>query len=158
MSRTLAILRHAKSAWPDGVADLDRPLADRGRRDAPAAGRWIAEHLPGVQLVVCSTAVRARQTWELAAAQLAAPPELRHDAKVYYGPVLDVVRELPADTGQALLVGHNPDLEDLVAVLAETTVTVKTSTIAVVRGEQPWAEAGPGWGELITTATPRGQR
>jgi phosphohistidine phosphatase len=150
------VLRHAKSTWPDGVPDLDRPLGERGRRDAPAAGRWIAEHLPDLRLVMCSTAVRARQTWELASAELTGPPEVRHHAKIYYGPVLEIVQDLPTDVGSALLVGHNPDLEDLVEMLGGQHTTFKTSTIAVLRSERPWTEAGTGWGELVTAATPRG--
>jgi phosphohistidine phosphatase len=70
--RTLILLRHAKSAWPEGVADQRRPLAGRGQRDAPAAGRWLgaAGYLPG--LVLCSTAQRTRETWQLAGAGLMA--------------------------------------------------------------------------------------
>jgi phosphohistidine phosphatase len=156
VTRTLAVLRHAKSAWPDGVPDLERPLGERGCRDAPAAGRWIEHNLPGLQLVICSTAVRARQTWELAAAELSGPPEVRHHAKVYYGPLIEVVRQLPAEIESALLVGHNPDLEDLVEVLGGRQTTFKTSTIAVLSSELPWAEAGPAWGSLVSVDTPRG--
>jgi phosphohistidine phosphatase len=150
-------MRHAKSAWPDGVPDLERPLGERGRRDAPAAGRWIAENLPDLRLVMCSTATRARQTWELASAELPRQPELRHHAKIYYGPVLEVVRDLPPDTGTVLLVGHNPDIEDLTELLSGRHTTFKTSTIVVLRSDLPWAEAGDGWGEVIATATPRGK-
>lgn len=156
MTRTLAVLRHAKSAWPDGVPDLERPLGERGRRDAPAAGRWIGQNLPGLQLVISSTATRARQTWELAAAELSSPPEVRHHAKIYYGPLLEVVRELPENVGSALLVGHNPDLEDLVELLSGQDTIFKTSTIAVLSSELSWAEAGPAWGSLVAGETPRG--
>ncbi|CAM5605305.1 Phosphohistidine phosphatase OS=Streptomyces griseomycini OX=66895 GN=FHS37_004000 PE=4 SV=1 [Streptomyces griseomycini] len=81
--RRLVVLRHAKSARPEGVADHERPLAPRGRRDAPAAGRALAEAdcLPG--LALCSTAVRARRTWELAAAQWGTPPPVRFDRRLY---------------------------------------------------------------------------
>ncbi|MBP2322196.1 phosphohistidine phosphatase [Kibdelosporangium banguiense] len=156
MTRTLAVMRHAKSAWPDGVPDLDRPLGERGRRDAPAAGRWIEKNLPGLELVTCSTALRARQTCELVVAELSSPPEVRHHAKIYYGPVLDVVRELPENTESALLVGHNPELEDLVELLSGRQATFKTSTIAVLSTELHWAEAGPAWASLVTAETPRG--
>ncbi|CAM3447829.1 histidine phosphatase family protein [Kibdelosporangium persicum] len=150
------MLRHAKSAWPDGVPDLERPLGDRGRRDAPAVGRWLAENVPNLQLVVCSTAVRARQTWDLAAAELTSRPDVRHHAKIYYGPLVEVVRDLPPEITSAMLVGHNPDMEDLVEHLTGTPTTFKTSTLAVLGTELPWSEAGPGWAEVISTATPRG--
>ncbi|SMC92900.1 SixA phosphatase family protein [Kibdelosporangium aridum] len=156
MTRKLTLLRHAKSAWPDGVPDLERPLGDRGRRDAPEVGRWLNENVPDLQLVVCSTALRARQTWDLASAELATQPEVRHHAKIYYGPLLEVVRDLPPEVTSAMLVGHNPDMEDLVELLTGTHTTFKTSTVAVVRTGLEWSDAGPNWAELITTATPRG--
>src|SRR6266700_6314858 len=80
--RKLVLLRHAKSAWPD-VPDHERPLARRGRRDAPGAGAWLrrAGYLP--DLVVCSTARRARETWQLAAAELGASPPVRFEPRVY---------------------------------------------------------------------------
>ncbi|MGW3729375.1 SixA phosphatase family protein, partial [Streptomyces sp. NPDC000851] len=65
--RRLVVLRHAKSAWPLDVADHERPLAPRGRRDAPAAGRALAEADCLPDLALCSTAARARQTWDPAA-------------------------------------------------------------------------------------------
>ena len=64
-SRTLVLLRHARSAWPD-VPDHDRPLAPRGRRDAPVVGRWLRTAGYLSDWVMCSTARRARQTWQLA--------------------------------------------------------------------------------------------
>ena len=60
--RTLILLRHGKSGYPPGVADHDRPLAPRGERQAALAGAWISQHLPPVDLVLCSTAERTRQT------------------------------------------------------------------------------------------------
>ncbi|MCE7005448.1 histidine phosphatase family protein [Kibdelosporangium philippinense] len=156
MTRTLTLLRHAKSAWPDGVPDLERPLGERGRRDAPMVGRWLNENVPDLQLVVCSTALRARQTWELVSAELVTQPETRHHAKIYYGPLLEVVRDLPPEINSAVLVGHNPDMEDLVEHLTGTHTTFKTSTVAVVRSEMDWSDAGPNWAQLRETATPRG--
>lgn len=81
--RRLVVLRHAKSAWPDGVADHERPLAPRGRRDAPAAGRWLREAGCVPDLVVCSTAGRTRQTWDLVSDELDATMPVTHDARLY---------------------------------------------------------------------------
>jgi phosphohistidine phosphatase len=156
MAKTLVVLRHAKSAWPDGVPDFDRPLGERGLRDAPAVGHWLNKHVPDLDLVVHSPAARAKETWELVAAELTAKPEVRKHAKIYYGPVLEVVTQLPQDVETAMIVGHNPDLEDLVELLTGTHATFKTSTVAVLRSEKPWDTAGPGWAELISVATPRG--
>jgi len=112
--RQLMILRHAKSAWPDGVPDRKRPLAKRGRRDAPAAGRWLRHHVVRLDAVVCSPAERARQTWALAAAELDQPPAAKFDDRIYRAPpavLLTVVRELPTSAETALLVGHNPGVQ-----------------------------------------------
>lgn len=152
---TLVVLRHAKSAWPEGVPDLERPLGERGLRDAPAAGRWLNEHVPSVDVVMCSPARRARQTWENASTQLTKAPLVHEASKMYYGPLLDVVRELP-DVGTALVVGHNPDLTDLVDLLTGDRPEFRTSSIAVVESDLSWASAGHGWGRLVTVATPRG--
>jgi phosphohistidine phosphatase len=149
---TLVVLRHAKSAWPDGVPDLERPLAERGLRDAPAAGRWLDEHVHDIDLVLCSPALRARQTWERTG--LTTPP-VRQDARIYDGPVIGVVRDVP-DVRTAVVVGHSPDLEDLVEQLTGDRVTFKTSTVAVLESALSWAEAGEGWARLVTMVTPRG--
>ena len=119
--RRLVVLRHAKSAWPAGVDDHERPLAPRGRRDAPAAGRALAEADCLPDLVLCSTAVRARQTWELASAQWGAPPPVRLEPRLYAADVpdlLEVVHAVPAQVGTLLVIGHNPGLADLVLALA----------------------------------------
>ncbi|MFH9728694.1 SixA phosphatase family protein [Streptomyces sp. NPDC017254] len=119
-------MRHAKSAWPEGVADHDRPLGPRGLRDAPAAGRFLAENGGPPDLVLCSPARRARQTWELAAAELVspAPTPTVHDPRLYGADgadLLDVLHGVPDEVTTLLLVGHNPGLEDLVLLLAAGT-------------------------------------
>ena len=94
-ARQLVSFRHAKSAWPD-VADHERPLARRGRRDAPVAGRWLLAAGLVPDRVVCSTAERARQTWQLAAAELDSPPAVSFDNRVYgtsAGELLDLARQ-----------------------------------------------------------------
>ncbi|CAL9381273.1 SixA phosphatase family protein [Streptomyces sp. NPDC057837] len=169
--RRLVVLRHAKSAWPVDVADHERPLAPRGRRDAPAAGRALAaaDCLP--DLALCSTAVRARRTWELASAEWGTPPPVRHDRRLYAaGPagLLTVVRETPAEVETLLLIGHNPGLEELVLALAgdgldDTLERVRTkfptSAIAVLswRGTA-WRDLGPGAALLTSVTVPRGAK
>ena len=66
------LLRHAKSDWPD-VPDWDRPLAKRGQRDAPVIGRWLRDYGCQPEIVICSAALRTRQTWDLVAPELGAP-------------------------------------------------------------------------------------
>ncbi len=79
----------------------------------------MADCLP--DLALCSTAVRARDTWELAAEQWATPPPVRHEPRLYAADVpelLEVVREISDEVGTLLLIGHNPGLEELVLELA----------------------------------------
>ncbi|MFI6934262.1 SixA phosphatase family protein [Streptomyces sp. NPDC050287] len=169
--RHLVVLRHAKSAWPSGVPDHERPLAPRGRRDAPAAGRALAEADLLPDLAVCSTAVRARQTWELASGQWGTPPPVRFAAEVYAADVpelLDVVHAVPAEVDTLLLVGHNPGLEELVLDLAgdglddaleEVRLKFPTSAIAVLawRGTD-WPDLTPGTALLTGVIVPRGKK
>ncbi len=153
------IVRHAKSAWPEGVPDLRRPLGERGLRDAPAIGRWLRERIGQVDMVLCSPALRTRQTWELAAAELDDPPAPRFDDRVYAagaGELLGVIRELPEDTGTAVVVGHNPALQDFVELLTGKALEMKTSAIAVVAWPRGWVDAAARVAVLEEHATPRG--
>ncbi|SFD81381.1 phosphohistidine phosphatase [Actinopolyspora alba] len=157
-SRGLVVVRHAKSDRTVTGADHDRPLATRGRREAPLAGEWLREHGDGVDLVRCSTAKRARQTGELLLPELPGSPRLEHDPRLYgadTGELLALVRELPDEDHVALLIAHNPGLEEVVALLTGTSIELKTSGIAVLRASGTWSEAGAGWAELAAHATPR---
>ncbi|MCW8098801.1 SixA phosphatase family protein [Streptomyces tauricus] len=169
--RRLVVLRHAKSAWPDGVPDHERPLASRGRRDAPAAGHVLADADCLPDLALCSTAVRARETWELAAAQWGTPPPVRHEARLYAADVpelLEAVREAPAEAETLLLIGHNPGLEELVLTLAGDSIDdalddvrtkFPTSAIAVLAWHGTrWESLGPGTALLTDMIVARGKK
>ena len=107
---------------------------------------------------MCSPALRTRQTWELVASELETVPEVRYDERLYgTSTYAEVVRELPDDARTVLLVGHNPDVEDLAALLTGSPVRFKTATIAVLIGSGAWKDAGPGWATLETVVTPRGE-
>jgi phosphohistidine phosphatase len=143
--RTLILLRHAKSDWSAGAADIARPLAGRGRRQAPEAGRWLNENVRGIDLALVSPAERARSTWHLVSAELDAPPRLALEDRLYAASgdaLLAVVRELSDDLGTVALVGHNPGLEDLVVRLTGEWVRLPTSAIAVVGVRGGWATTG----------------
>ncbi|MER7811997.1 histidine phosphatase family protein [Streptomyces sp900116325] len=168
--RRLVVLRHAKSAWPDGVADHERPLAPRGRRDASAAGRWLREVGRVPDLVVCSTAGRTRQTWDLVSDELDATTQVTHDARLYRasaGELLGVVRDVPARVRTLMLVGHNPGVQDLVLMLAgeadgyaleQTRTKFPTSAIAVLCLHGPWPDLEPGTARLTEMVVPRGAK
>ncbi|MET7737547.1 histidine phosphatase family protein [Streptomyces sp. NPDC005402] len=169
--RRLVVLRHAKSVWPEGIADHERPLGPRGHRDAPEAGRVLAacDLLP--DLTLCSTAVRARHTWDLASAQWGTPPPVRLAPELYGADVpqlLAAVRETPPEVVTLLLVGHNPGLEELVLTLAgdglddaQAQVRMKfpTSAIAVLAWHgTSWRALEPGTALLTSVMVPRGRK
>jgi phosphohistidine phosphatase len=142
---TLILLRHAKSDWSGGEADIDRPLAKRGRRQAPDAGRWLAANIEGIDLALVSPANRARSTWDLVAAELAAPPSTRIDDRLYAASddgLLAVLRELPDHVETVVLVGHNPGIEDLASRLTGDWTPLPTSALAVITVPDPWSSAG----------------
>ncbi len=160
------LLRHAKSDWPD-VSDHARPLAKRGRRDAPAVGRWLREHgyLPDV--VVCSTARRARQTWELAAPALAGSPTVTFEPRAYDASALTLLylaQELPSSCRAALLIGHNPAISELAASLAGSAaedgalppslIRFPTAAVAVLEFAGDWAALAPGHARLLAFTAP----
>lgn len=158
-TRTLILLRHAKSAWPPDIPDVRRPLADRGRRDAPAVGRWLRAHVGAIDRVVCSPATRAVQTWDLAAAQLTITPPHGLDERLYGASaacLLAVTQELPPEPSTVLLIGHNPGLEDFLTLLTGAVEPLKTSAIAVVKTPDRWAATKPDSATLEQLATPRG--
>ncbi|MGW1410895.1 SixA phosphatase family protein [Streptomyces sp. NPDC002403] len=165
----LIVLRHAKSAWPDGVLDHQRPLAGRGRRDAPAVGRRLhdAKYVP--DLVICSTARRTRQTWDLVAAQLGASPEVVFEPRVYEASastLVAVLRDVRERQRTVLLIGHQPGVQDLVLSLAgggeaeslaRARVKYPTSAVAVLSPTGPsWSHLAPGTATLDDFIVPRG--
>lgn len=163
--RRLILLRHAKSAWPD-VADHDRPLAGRGRRAAPAAGRWLREsgHVP--DLVLCSTALRARETWQLAEEELGAHPRTTFEPRVYgasAAELLGLARETPSGVGRLMIVGHEPTMSELTLELADDDrgaaldrlrAKFPTAAIAVLVITGAWPELGPGKARLAEFVVP----
>jgi phosphohistidine phosphatase len=165
------VLRHAKSAWPAGTPDHERPLAPRGRRDAPAAGRALAEADCLPDLALCSSAVRARRTWELASAEWGTPPPVRFQPQLYAADAPDLlraVRDVPAVVRTLLLIGHNPGLAELVLELAgdglnDTLDRVRTkfptAAIAVLAWHgTTWETLAPGAALLTDVIVARGKR
>ena len=127
--RRLMLLRHAKTEHdaPSGQ-DQDRRLDDRGRLDAAAVGSWIGRHLPVPELVLVSTAVRAKQTWEIVgqamqdATRAVTPPPQVESLDELYGAeptqLLQLIRMAEAaDPRQLMVVGHNPGMHELALAL-----------------------------------------
>lgn len=156
MTRTLILLRHGKSAYPDDVDDHERPLSPRGRREAGLAGRWIRANLPEVEAVLCSTAVRTRKT--LTEAAVEAPVEYRESIYLAEPDTLvDEIRSTPDEIHTLLVVGHEPTLSATVLDLitdhntdAAHQVSEKfpTSSVAALTVRGPWSGLARGGAEL----------
>jgi phosphohistidine phosphatase len=119
----LMLLRHAKSSWTDpGADDKDRPLTPRGRRAAQAMGRVMAAKRLLPDLVLCSPARRARDTWKLVAEEIKTAPKLIVEDAIYDfgngGRLIDAVRRAGGKAKIVLVVGHNPSMERSAARLA----------------------------------------
>jgi phosphohistidine phosphatase len=173
-NRKLVLFRHAKSAWPD-VPDHERPLANRGIRAAPVMGRWLRDAGLVPELVLCSTARRARETWQFAEAGLAATPPVSFEDRIYDEDatgLLALIREVPPATVTLLLIGHNPAIEDLALMLAARPGTAAgpgtggpgdlermqekfpTAAIAVLESAGTWHDLAPGQVRLTAFVTP----
>jgi len=164
--KRLHVLRHAKSSWDDpALADRDRPLASRGRKAAKLMARWAEAHELRVDLVVCSPALRATQTLERVVGSLGSP-EVVVDEGVYHAwaeQLLTRVREIPADVGEAMLVGHNPGLHELCLLLAHpggererVEGNLPTGALATLELDvHDWAAASVGCAELTRLVLPR---
>jgi phosphohistidine phosphatase len=163
--RTLMLLRHAKSDYPAGVADHDRPLAPRGVREAGLAGDWLRAHAPAIDQVLCSTATRTRET--LTRTRVEAPVtyvERLYDATP--GAVIEEINGVGADVETLLVIGHEPAMSAVALGLAapdgsNTTaaesISTKfpTSAIAVLRTSEPWDQLTLSGAALVTFHVPR---
>jgi phosphohistidine phosphatase len=148
--RTLLLLRHAKSDYPTGVADHERPLAPRGEREAKLAGDWLRANAPAVDAVLCSTATRTRET--LARTRIDAPVDFvdrLYDATP--GAVIAEINQVDPTVQTLLVVGHEPTMSSLALGLAAAegsnstaaeriSTKFPTSAIAVLRTDEPWGQ------------------
>jgi len=151
-------MRHAKAGDLPGGPDAERALNPRGRRDAAAAGDWLRGHGLIPDLVLCSAARRARQTWQQVAAGLAVPVTVREDPRLYEASsaeLLDVIRAAPPDTATLMYVGHNPAAQDMASGLLGRAEGFPAAAIAVIGLAVPWASAAAGDGALAGFWTPR---
>jgi phosphohistidine phosphatase len=160
---TLLVMRHAKAAGEPGVNDLQRPLTPRGRRDADAAGRWLAAQGIVPDRVICSPAQRTRETWaRLATALGAAAPDrsvVSFDQRVYDAgaqSLFYLVAEQPGEAATVLTVGHNPASHELVAELTgRRDFAFPACALAVIGVAADWPDTAPGTGELTALWTPQ---
>ena len=146
-SRVVLVLRHAKAQPKSGKPDFNRRLTKQGREDAALVGKKIAREFGRVDFVLTSAAPRALATATAAAAAAGIPRDKIRSYKLLYAAAADKwvarMRRLPDDAKTVLLVGHNPECEDLIALLGGARVEMKKSALAALRFAGRWNEIGP---------------
>ena len=143
--KTLLILRHAKSSWKDAsLADHDRPLNKRGKRDAPRMGKLLQEQDLVPDRIISSTAKRARNTAKAVAKACHCADRVELTSEFYHagpGSYLAVLQNVQDDNQRVMVVGHNPGMEALVAHLTGGMETMPTAALAhVALPIEKWAE------------------
>lgn len=163
--RTLLLMRHAKSDYPTGVADHERPLAPRGVRQAGLAGDWLRAHAPAIDGVLCSTATRTRET--LRNIRIDAP--VRYSERLYAstpGTLIDEINTVDDGINTLLVIGHEPTMSALALGLgraassdtaAAERISAKfpTSAIAVLAVPCAWNGLELGGASLVDFVVPR---
>lgn len=157
--KTLLLARHAKSDWGvPGVADHDRPLNTRGRRDAPAMARRLLGDGTRIDRIVSSTATRARSTADEYAAAFGL--SVVEEPLLYAASarsILAIAAALPEAAQVVMLVGHNPGMTDAVDELTGAYAELPTCAVAECAVDvDSWAELIEGSGRLLRVRTPRG--
>jgi phosphohistidine phosphatase len=166
---TLSLFRHAKSSWDDpGVKDFDRPLAPRGEEAAPRMGAFMAEHDIQPELILCSPAVRTRQTLHLVLPHLKDDPTVVYQDGFYLASpsqLLARVRKVGAKVRHVMVVGHDPGMHGLSVELAGSgapkpmqalAAKFPTAGLAVLDFDvDDWLKVEPGIGRLRLFMTPK---
>lgn len=169
MAKRLILLRHAKSAWNRAeLADFERPLAPRGKKAAPVMGQFLAQQKKLPDLVLCSSARRAVETWQLIAAQLPKDIPARQNKALYMAmprEMLKLLQKTPDEHDCVLLIGHNPGIADLAAWLcaqakdekhAQLAAKFPTAAVAIIDFDvASWRDVEADSGRLIDFVTPR---
>ena len=157
MTRHLLILRHAKSSWADEhIGDWERPLTERGLRDAAAVGRTLRALSLVPDLILSSDAVRAQTTAQKAADAAGYPGKIVLSSQLYHARpevMIDVIKAAPDTARRIMIVAHNPGLEDLVSRLTGEHVGLATATLVHI--ELPitqWRDLEPAAGATLIDA------
>lgn len=152
--KKLMLMRHAKSAWPLGVLDEDRPLAQRGHNEAPLVGTWMLEHGCVPDYILCSSALRTRQTCTWVCSRLGdKAPTPKLEDRIYRGSeaqILSVINHVPDTVTSLLVIMHMPAVQNLAMRLAsvksdedavmDLASHYPTSGLTVMEHELSWAE------------------
>jgi phosphohistidine phosphatase len=162
MSRTLYLIRHAKSSWDEqDLDDIDRPLSKRGQRDVPVMGARLKDRGILPDLMISSPARRAHDTAQMLAGVLGYPQkEILVERQLYEataGDILEVVKSIPDTAGTAMVFGHNPGLTEAIAWMTTGTIdNVPTCGIAEIEfGVDAWDAVEPRSGQLKSFDYPK---
>ncbi len=158
--RTLYLLRQAKSSWKDAtLPDFERPLKGRGRDAAEQMGRFLATKKVTVGALISSPSVRTRQTIDIVLRHVELGAEPQFDQRIYeasLSALVQVLSEIPDDTKAAMLVGHNPGMEEMLAFLTRESRHMPTCALAKISiAGSSWKEAQRGAGKLEWFVTPK---
>ena len=159
--KTLLLMRHAKSSRKDTeLDDHDRPLNKRGKRDAPRMGQWLKDENLLPDLILSSTARRARKTAEHVIQHSGYRGETRITGELYNASreeLLAFVAALPDAASRVLVIGHNPGLEELLEALTEQCAALTTAALARIESAaEAWRsfrDSGPA--QLVNVWRPR---
>jgi len=159
--RQLIVMRHAKAGELPGGPDVERALRPRGSRNATAAGQWLAERGFVPDLVLCSHARRARQTWQNVSAEIEGEPAVINDRRLYQADaadLLEIFAETQPQVRSLMYVGHNPAAATLAEVVTGEQIDFPTSAIAVIALATAWpglAGHAEGAGQLVASWRPQ---
>jgi len=158
--KALYLLRHAKSSWDNpSLADLERPLSKRGLKAASLIGKVMGKQGVKVDVVLCSSAVRTRETVKLALKAAGLKQEVSYRAKLYAASADELANEISGlkdSVASVLLVGHNPGLADLLYDLCGTVEHFPTAALARLTLQiSRWGELRQGCGSLDWLIRPR---
>lgn len=159
--KTLFLLRHAKSSWKDeSIPDVQRPLNSRGRKGSETISEILKQKKVTPDLILSSTAVRARETLDIILRLAKLRGEVRYDERVYEATVdrlLEVVTQIEKGVQSAMIVGHNPGLENLLTALTKETKPMPTAALAKITFKiSNWTDTIKG-GSLEWVITPKGR-
>ena len=160
--KTLCLVRHAKSSKDDPtLADKDRPLAERGRKQAREMGQRLARHHAMPDRVLCSPALRARATAEAIADEMGyARADIAVDDRLYASSadeLLAVIREFDDELDCVMLFGHNPEFTELAHWLSSDIVDMPTCAVAEFCFDtKRWSDVGNVRPDRATVDRPRG--
>lgn len=167
--KKLILLRHSKASMPGHVADHERPLAERGHRDAAEAGKWLVSHDAMPDFILCSTALRARQTCTWVCQELGEKaPTAKLEDRLYNTPeteILTVINHVPETVRALLVITHLPAVQSLALRLAaddsdeeaytDVALNYSTSGIALLQHDLQWAQLDDRDCTLTGFAAPR---